>query len=69
MGREYIPAVEFGKTGVVRDRFDDIFSSTEILKTTPPSRPSNLRPEQYRWMLVDDVVAKFNKTVLVTIIP
>ena len=27
VGRKYMPAVEFGKTGIGRDRFKDIFSS------------------------------------------
>ena len=60
MGRKYIPAVEFGKTGMGRDRFKEIFSEQRYSKQ-PPSHPSNLSSKQYRWMLVDDHVANFNK--------
>ena len=55
-----MPAVEFGKTGIGRDRFKEIFSEQGYSKQ-PPSLPSNLNSEQYLWMLVDDHVANFNK--------
>ena len=60
VGRKYMPAVEFRKTGTVRDRFKDIFSAQRYSKQ-PPSRPSNLISEQYQWMLVDDHISNFNK--------
>ena len=53
-------AVEFGKTGMGRDIFKEIFSSQRYSEQ-PPSRPSNLSSEQYRCMLVDYHIAKFNK--------
>ena len=56
MGRKYMPAVEFGKTGMGRDIFKDIFSAQRYSKQ-PPSRPSILSLEQYRWMLVHDDVS------------
>ena len=55
-----MPAFEFGKTGMGRDRFKEIFS-TKIYSKQLSHLPYNLRPEQYRWMLVGDHVANFNK--------
>ena len=60
MVKKYIPAAEFRKTGMVRDRFKEIFSAQRYSKQ-PPSCPSNLSSEPYRRMLVDDHVANFNK--------
>ena len=62
VGRKYMPAVEFGKTGMGRDILKGIFSAQRYSKQ-PPYRPSNLSPEQYRWMLVDDHIANFNKNL------
>ena len=60
VGRKYMPDVEFGKTGMGRDRFKEIFSAQRYSKQ-PPSRHSNLSSEQYRWMIFDDHVDNFNK--------
>ena len=39
--RKYMPDVEFGKTGMGRDIFKEIFSA-QIYSKQPTSRPSNL---------------------------
>ena len=55
-----MPAVEFGNTGMGCDIFKDIFSAQRYSKQLP-SRPLNLRSEQYQLMLVDDHIDNFNK--------
>ena len=60
VGRKYISAVEFGKTGMGRDIFKEIFSAQRYSEQ-PPSRPSNLSSEQYQCMPVDDHISNFNK--------
>ena len=60
VGRKYIQAVEFGKTGMGHDIFKEIFSEQRYSEQ-PPYRPSNVSSEQYQWILVDDHIANFNK--------
>ena len=60
VGRKYMPAVEFGNTGMVHDIFKEIFSAQRYSEQ-PPSRPPNLSSEQYHWILVHDHIANFNK--------
>ena len=48
------------KTGMVRDRFRQIFTCQRYSKQ-PTTRPEGMSSEQYRWMLIDDHVLLFNK--------
>jgi hypothetical protein len=57
---KYIDPPKFGdKTGMVRDRFDVIFSNI-CFSHQPDTRPDGMSDESYRWMLIDDFVSNFN---------
>ena len=60
VGSKYMPAVDFWRTSMGRDRFKEILSA-HIYSKQPQFHPSNLISEQYQWVLVDDHVANFNK--------
>jgi hypothetical protein len=49
----------FGKTGMVRNRFDDIWSCMRF-SYQPPQRPASMDHEDYRWKLVQDFVSYYN---------
>ena len=57
---KYIPAPCFGKTGMSRHRFDVLFRCLTF-SNQPSERPPSLSHEQWRWKLVDDFVAAFNR--------
>lgn len=57
---KYEPAPEFGRTGMPRMRFDDIWSSIRFSQQ-PTVRPDGMSSEQHRWLLVDNFVANFNE--------
>ena len=57
---KYIPAPAFGKTGMPRMRFDDLWKCIRW-SDQPSERPDSMSSEQYRWKLVDDFVDKFNE--------
>lgn len=56
---KYRPAPHFGRTGMSKHRFNDLFRSVKWSKQ-PAERPQNVSSEQHRWMLVDDFVDNFN---------
>jgi hypothetical protein len=56
---KYVPAPSFGKTGMSRNQFDDIWSCV-VWSLQPDSRPEDMSHEAYRWKLVDDFVDNFN---------
>ena len=56
---KYVPAPCFGKTGMVRNRFDDLWRYI-LFSDQPAERPDNMSHEKYRWCLVDDFVKEFN---------
>lgn len=56
---KYTAAASFGKTGMSRQRFDDIWSCLSFSEQ-PDTRPNTMSSEQYRWLLVDGFVEKFN---------
>ena len=60
MVRKYMLDVDFGKTGMGRDIYKEIFSAKRYSKQ-PPYCPSNIISEQYQCMLIDDHVSNFNK--------
>lgn len=57
---KYIPPPSFGKTGMSRNRFHDIF---HFLKWSeqPAERPEDMSHERYRWCLVQDFVDRVNE--------
>lgn len=57
---KYIPTPMLGRTGVSRDRFDDVFSSLRF-SHQPSEIPENTTSEEYRWMLLNDHINKFNE--------
>ena len=56
---KYIPAPAFGKTGMSRDRYDDIWACCQW-SFQPAVRPDDMSSEEHRWMLVQDFVDNFN---------
>ena len=56
----HIPAPCFGRTGMSRDRFDDIFTHLRFC-SQPENCPTGMSSEDYRWLLVDGHVDAFNK--------
>lgn len=57
---KYIPSPVLGKTGMPRNRFDDIFTSLRF-SHQPETRPPDTSSEAYRWMLIDDHVKSYNR--------
>ena len=57
----FVEAPAFGrKTGMSRDRFEQIWGNLRF-SYQPAEQPAGMTSEQYRWMLVDGFVARFNQ--------
>ena len=56
---KYRAAPAFGKTGMFRQRFNDLWSCLSFSEQ-PATRPDTMTSEQYPWLLVDGFVEKFN---------
>ena len=57
---KYRPAAHFGRTGMSRNRFNEMFRAVRWSKQAPyPGEDES--SEVYRWKLVDDFVAAFNE--------
>ena len=56
---KYIPAPNFGTTGLHRHRYDHLFKCTRF-SNQPGEKPSGMSHSKWRWMLVDDFVRNFN---------
>jgi Transposase IS4 len=56
---KYEPAPNFGRTGMNRNRFDEL---TKCLRFSNQhdTRPEDMTSERYRWLLVDDFVKNYN---------
>jgi hypothetical protein len=65
---KYIPAPCLGKTGMSRNRFDDIMRHIRFSRQ-PVVRPPGMSSETYRWKLVDDFVMHFNDHRAATFVP
>jgi len=65
---KYVPAPNFGSTGMPRQRFDLLFSTIRF-SAQPKTRPESVTSEQYRWMLIDDFVEYFNEHRKFYVIP
>ena len=57
---KHIPAPDFGKTGMSRQRFDDLWRYMEW-SYRPAERPDHMSSEQYRCCLVQDFVNRINE--------
>ena len=55
----YIPAANLGKTGISKNRFDQLIKCWRW-SHQPEQRPTNMSSEEFRWMLVEDFVELFN---------
>ena len=56
---KYVPAAQFGKTGIFCPRFDFLFHCIWF-SDQPIRRPDGMSAELYRWKLVDDFVKALN---------
>ena len=56
---KYQTAALFGKTGMSRNRFDNLFTNLHF-GHQPIERPAELSVEQYWWLLVENFVNNFN---------
>ena len=56
---KYINAAAFGKTGMARQRFDDLWRYM-VWSEQPSERPAGMSHEKYRWLLVDGFVTEYN---------
>ena len=65
---KYVPAPNFGQTGMTRPRFDTIWKHIRF-SDQHDVRPDNMSSEQHRWRLVDDFVKNFNDHRAETFIP
>ena len=56
----YIEPAAFGmKTGMTRDRYDDIFSNLRF-SDQPKEKPADMTEAEYRWLLIDGFIERFN---------
>eukprot|EP00977_Amphora_coffeiformis_P024489 scaffold16003_cov149-Amphora_coffeaeformis.AAC.5 len=55
----FVPPPDFGRTGLSRRRFEDIWYSLRF-SYQPDTRPLHMSSEDYRWMLVDDFFSFIN---------
>jgi hypothetical protein len=51
-----------------RNRFDDIWYAVRWSRQ-PPEQPDGMLSERYRWMLIEDFVANYNKYRQRTFVP
>jgi len=65
---KYTPVYDFGKTGMTRHRFDEIFSCLRWSRQ-PSRRPEGMEHSRWRWMLIDDFVRNFNSHRATKFIP
>ena len=56
---KYLPSYDLCATGMLRNRFDDIWYAVRWSRQ-PPEQPDGMSSERYRWMLVEDFVANYN---------
>ena len=56
---KYVSAAGFGKTGMSRKRFDDLWRYL-VWSEQLPVRPEGMSHEKHRWMLVDGFVDRYN---------
>jgi len=57
---KHIPAPDFGKTGMSRQRFDDLWHHMEWSYQVP-QRPDDMSSERHRWCLVQDFIDRINE--------
>ena len=52
---KYVPAAALGKTGMSRNRFDQVWKHIRFSQQ-PEERPEDMFSESYRWRLIDDCI-------------
>ena len=57
---KYIPAIDLRKTQMTRNRWEDIWYEFQSSRQ-PLDCPLDMSPEAYRWLLIEDFIANFNK--------
>ena len=57
---KYIPAPKLGQTGMTRDRFDNLMSCYRMGQQ-PATRPQGMSDAEYRWMLINNAIDRFNE--------
>ena len=57
---KFVPRAVLGRTGISKNRFDALFSCLRW-SHQPSERPPDMSAEEYRWLLVDDLVAHINR--------
>ena len=57
---KYLPAYNFGKTGMSRHRWDTLWKCLRW-SDQPSERPDEMSHEHWRWMLIRDFVDRFNE--------
>jgi hypothetical protein len=65
---KYLPSYDLCATGMLRNRFDDIWYAVRWSRQ-PPEQPDGMSSERYRWMLVEDFVANYNDYRQRTFVP
>jgi hypothetical protein len=63
-----LPSTSPPTTGMLRNRFDDIWYAVRWSRQ-PPKQPDIMLSERYRWMLVEDFVANYNDYRQRTFVP
>ena len=56
---KYLASPSFGRTGMSKNRFDDMWSCV-VWSKQPKQRPEDISHEAHRWMLVESFVDNFN---------
>jgi len=57
---KYIPAIDLRKTQMTRNRWEEIWYEFQTSRQ-PLDCPPDMSPEAYRWLLIEDFIANFNK--------
>jgi len=57
---KYLPSYDLSATGMLRNRFDDIWYAVRW-SCQSPEQPDGMSSERYRWMLINDFVTNINK--------
>ncbi len=65
---KYLPSYNLHATGMLRNRFEDIWYAVRW-SCQPPEQPHGMLLEQYRWMLFNNFVANINEYRARTFVP
>jgi len=65
---KYQKAPAFGRTGMSRNRFDDLWRFVRFSRQHE-EKPAGMRSDTYRWLLVEDAVSDFNNHRAANVVP